>query len=321
MKEFSIIEKYFSHYKTQRDDVALGIGDDCAILRPPVDQELVVTTDSLIENIHFLHDMPVADIGYKSLAVSLSDIAAMGAEPAWVLLSLTLPDAKEKWLQEFCNGFFSLLDKFSLALVGGNTTQGPLNITTQVMGFVPPGKALRRSGARPGDLIYVTGTLGDAGLALQVLQKQRKLDKESFNELLPRLYRPQPRVKEGLVLQQLATAAIDVSDGLAADLSHLLTASKVGATIKTERLPLSKILRTQIKPEEAWQLALTAGDDYELCFTVSPALQNTFEIMFGSFDCGYICIGKIEEQTGLRIIDPQGKTFPIRNLGYEHFSA
>jgi thiamine-monophosphate kinase len=321
MKEFSLIEKYFSHHKTQRNDVILGIGDDCAILRPPANQELVVTTDSLIESIHFLRNTSAADIGYKALAVSLSDIAAMGAEPAWVLLSLTLPEANEKWLQEFCDGFYNLLDKFSLVLVGGNTTQGPLNITTQVTGFVSPGKALRRSGAKPGDLIYVTGTLGDAGLALQVLQKQRKLDKESLSELLPRLYRPQPRVNEGVVLQQLASAAIDISDGLAADLSHLLNASKVGATIKTARLPLSKILRTQIKPEQAWQLALTAGDDYELCFTVPPALQGTFEVMFGSFDCGYICIGKIEEQPGLRILDPQEKPFHIGNFGYEHFSA
>lgn len=321
MKEFSIIEKFFSHQASKRSDVIVGIGDDCAVLQSPVDQQLVMTIDNFIENIHFLKNTSPYDIGYKSLAISLSDIAAMGADPAWVMLSLALPHADEKWLTEFCRGFFKLLDKFSLTLIGGNTTQSKeINIATQVTGFVPPEKSLLRSGAKPGDLIYVTGTLGDAGLALKLLQKKIKIPKQYHDDILQKLLRPESRINEGITLRELATAAIDISDGLAADLSHLLQMSNVGATIKTERLPLSKTLRECIKKEDAWRLALTAGDDYELCFTIPPALQSTFELQFGSYNCGYICIGKIENEKGLRVIDVEGKEFKFSTKGYEHFS-
>jgi thiamine-monophosphate kinase len=321
MNEFELIKKYFTKHANDRSDVILGVGDDCAILQPPVDQQLVMTMDTLVENVHFTKKTPIHDIGYKSLAVSLSDIAAMGAEPAWVMLSLILPEADENWLKEFCLGFYALLNKFSLALIGGNISRGSeLSVTTQVTGFLPAGEELRRSGANPDDLIYVSGTVGDAAVALQMINKKIKIPDEFQEQLLQRLHRPEPRVREGITLRKLATSCIDVSDGLLADLNHLLGSSNVGATIKTHRLPLSKLLRTHIKPEIAWRFALGASDDYELCFTIPPALQSTFELMFGSYDCGYICIGHIEKETGLRILAPTGKEFKIDHKGYEHFS-
>lgn len=319
MTEFQLIDQFFAKHVSKRTDVVLGIGDDCAILQPPADQQLVMTTDTFIEEIHFPKKTDPHAIGYKSLAISLSDIAAMGAEPAWALLSLTLPKADEKWLAEFCRGFYYLIDKYSLALTGGNTAHGPLSITTQVTGFIPPDKAMLRSGAKPGDLIYVTGTLGDAGLGLKVLQGKAKLPDADKKEMLKRYFYPEPRVKEGMTLRQLATSCIDISDGLAGDLNHILESSNVGATIYTHKLPLSKTLRTAIKSEAAWQLALISGDDYELCFTIPAGLQSSFELMFGSYDCGYICIGKIEAEKGLRILDPENKPFKIEKKGYEHF--
>lgn len=319
MTEFEIIQKFFVSHSSPRSDVILGVGDDAAIVRPPVDHDLVITTDSLIENIHFYKSDAAFDLGYKVLAISLSDIAAMGAEPAWAMLSLSIPKVEDKWLTDFCQGFFQLLNQYSMSLIGGNTAKGQRQFTTQVTGFVPPNKALRRHGAKVGDLIYVTGTLGDAGLALAVLEKKIKIPKEYQADIFEKFYRPAPRVNEGITLRQFATSAIDVSDGLAADLMHILQQSGVGATIKTHRLPLSKTLRTCIKPELAWKLALTAGEDYELCFTIPPQLQSSFELMFGSYDCGYICVGKIEAEKGLRVIDPNNKPFNFGPGGYDHF--
>lgn len=321
LTEFEIIQQFFTSNKSSRPDVKLGVGDDCAIVHPPLDHDLVMTIDNFIRDVHFEKHYSAEDIGYKSLAVSLSDIAAMGADPAWVLLSLTLPETNAEWLTDFAKGFFRLIDHFSLQLIGGNTAQGPFNIATQVTGFLPQGTGLRRDAAKPGDLIYVTGTLGDAGLAWQALQRQIKLTDAALEEVLPRLFHPSPRIKEGILLRDMAHAAIDVSDGLAADLMHLLQASKVGATIKTHRLPLSKTLRTQIKPEQAWELALGAGDDYELCFTLPRDRQSEFEWRFGSFDCGYICIGEIEAEPGLRIVTEEGKPYAVKNKGYLHFSG
>lgn len=321
MKEFELINRFFASHRQNRPDVIVGIGDDCAIVQTPVDQRSVMTIDTFIENRHFLSNTSAYDIGYKSLAISLSDMAAMGAEPAWAMLALILPQANEEWLTEFCRGFYNLLDKFSLALIGGNTAKGSeISITTQMTGFLPLNEGMLRSGAQAGDLIYVTGTLGDAGVALEMLRKKIKIPKEFQEELLLRLHRPSPRIQEGITLRKLATACIDISDGLIGDLTHILENSQVGATIKTDRLPLSKALRTCLPPEQAWQYALSSGDDYELCFTIPAQLQSTFEMMFGSYDCGYICIGKIDQEKGLRILDPQGKEFSINKKSYEHFA-
>lgn len=312
LSEFELITRYFQSHKN-RSDVILGIGDDCALLEPPLNQHLAVTTDTLAEGIHFLPHTPAQTLGHKSLAISLSDLAAMGAEPAWALLSLSMPNSDEAWLSAFCRGFFQLLDHHNLQLVGGNTTRGPLSITTCLTGFIPFGKALRRSGAKPGDFIYVTGCLGDPALALRCLQKKINLPQNKIDKIKPCLETPIPRIAEGLALRNIATSAIDISDGLAADLEHILEESKVGATIDVQNLPLSKILR-DLPQEIAFELALNGGDDYELCFTVSPTQVDALE----KTNMDYHQIGVIEEKCGLRL-KLNDETFNFIQKGYQHF--
>lgn len=298
MNEFQLIDHFFSRHQTKRKDVILGIGDDAALLQPPAGQVLAISTDTLVADIHFFADAAPKEIGYRSLAVNLSDLAAMGAEPAWVMLSITLPNADEKWLQDFSQGFFQLIDQYNLQLVGGDTTKGPLSITVQVIGFVPPDKALKRNGAKPGDKVYVTGTLGDAGLALQ--------SKKS--------YAPIPRVQIGLALRGIATSCIDISDGLAADLNHILAASHVAAQIIVDDLPLSAELK-KLPPKEAWSLALSAGDDYQLCFTVPP--QHESQLKNVNDQIKYI--GVIEQGSGLQLKQRNGQIFMLEKTGFKHF--
>jgi len=298
MNEFQLIDHFFSHHQTKRKDVILGIGDDAALLQPPPGQVLAISTDTLVAGIHFFADAAPKAIGYQSLAVNLSDLAAMGAEPAWVMLSITLPDADEKWLQDFSQGFFQLINQYNLQLVGGDTTKGPLSITVQVIGFVPQDKTLKRSGAKPGDKIYVTGTLGDAGLALRT----------------KKLCAPIPRIETGLALRGIATSCIDISDGLAADLNHILAASQVAAQIVVDDLPLSSELK-KLPLEEAWKLALSAGDDYELCFTVSP--QD--EVKLKNIKDQITCIGVIQEGSGLQIKQRNDQAFILEKVGFRHF--
>jgi thiamine-monophosphate kinase len=323
LTEFAIIKDYFQKSKPKRQDVILGIGDDAAILEPPPNMNIVVSMDTLNAGVHFFDNTHPYDLGYKSLAVSLSDLAAMGAKPAWVLLGLSLPEADASWLTLFAEGLFSLIENFSLQLVGGDTTRAAsLSITTQVFGFIPKGMGLCRNAAKPDDLIYVTGTLGDAGLALQMLKGEVDLSVLSGQQrayLINRLQRPSPRICEGLQLLGVANAAIDISDGLVADLGHILQQSQVGATIYAEQLPLSSLLRDHLKPENAWELALSAGDDYELCFTVPPHQVDTLNMIISQFECGLRCIGKIEQLMGLRILQPDGKILEISKPGYEHF--
>jgi len=318
MSEFSIIDKFFNNKKHHRNDVLLGVGDDCALLRVPQQYTLATTIDTMVENVHFLPNVDPYDLGYKSLAISLSDLAAMGAKPTWATLAITLPHDNKTWLQNFSKGFFSLIKKFSLELVGGNTTRGSLTITTQLHGFLPKQKALRRDTAKVGDLIFVSGTLGDAGLALQHLLSQTKIMQQDQSYLLHRLNRPEPRVAEGIALLDIAHAAIDISDGLAADLSHILERSNVGATINIEKLPLSPPLLRNASLKNAQKLALNAGDDYELCFTVPqrklPQLKNISKY----FNCGFTLIGKIDKKSGLRIKHNDGKIMHLDSLGYEH---
>jgi len=299
MKEFELINKFLTKEAGKRDDVILGIGDDCAILRPSKNYDITVSTDSLVAGVHFPPNTAPYDIGYKTLAANLSDLAAMGAEPCWATLALTLPEINAAWLKEFCAGFFTLLKQYNMQLIGGDTTRGPLSLTAQVYGFLPKNKALRRSGAKPGDLIYVTGYLGDAGLGLQLPEKY----------FLQKLNRPIPRIKEGIALRDIASAAIDISDGPAADLGHILEQSNVGATIYTDDIPLSKELLTAVSKEQAIKLALSAGDDYELCFTAPQ--QRAVHIPCSK-------IGIIEEKLGLRILDHTGNPVILEQKGYEH---
>jgi len=318
--EFDLIRHFFTGQSVQRADVLLGIGDDAALLLPPVDSLLAMSVDTLIAGVHFPLDTAARAVGHKALAVNLSDLAAMGAEPAWATLALTLPGADSLWLTGFAQGFFDLARAHGVQLAGGDTTRGPLSITVQVTGFVPQGQALVRSGARPGDGVFLTGTVGDAGLGLRLYQQQSGANSDvddATTSLIHRLEFPLPRIATGLVLRGHASSAIDVSDGLAADLAHVLTASDVGADIRIDQLPLSPAYRL-LAPEEDWQMAVSAGDDYELCFTL-PAGQEV--AILAGLDCTCTRIGEISASPGLRWRDANGKQLILDNIGFDHFTS
>lgn len=312
LNEFDIIQMFFHHSSLYREDILLGIGDDCALVVPPLDHALAITTDTLVEGVHFLKNTAAYDIGFKALAVNLSDLAAMGAKPAWFTLALSLPEADETWLKGFSSGLFALANRYAVPLIGGDLTRGSLTITIQAHGFVRINKALRRDGAKPGDAIYVTHTLGDAALALLFLTNQLEIDPSHQPFLLDRLHRPEPRLAIAQTLGGIAHAAIDISDGLLADLGHILQKSGVGATINVDKLPLSEGLRHSVAIEKAYSLALHGGDDYELCFTLPPGQEGIFD-----FPC--TCIGKINEQLGCNLQYSNGKSYETVLKGYQHF--
>jgi thiamine-monophosphate kinase len=296
--------------------VVLGIGDDAALCQVPPGMQLAISTDTLLAGVHFPNDTAPADIGYKALAVNLSDMAAMGAQPVWFSLALSVPEMDWDWLQPFSQGLLELAREHHVALIGGDTTRGPLSITVTVHGFVPEGQALRRSGAKVGDDIWVTGSLGDAAAALQQIGSGMQSMKLRY-----RLDRPTPRVAAGMALREWASAAIDVSDGLAQDLGHILAASGLGAELELGRLPVSSSL-LEFHPADTtrWQLQLSGGDDYELCFTASP--KNAFAIEQALAECGVHAsvIGHTTQQTGLRCLAPDGEPFALVRTGFQHFS-
>ena len=310
-----------------REDVRLGIGDDAALLAVPAGQLLAVSTDTLVAGVHFPQSSKAYDIGWKALAVNLSDLAAMGATPAWATLALTLPHADRRWVGEFADGFAALAREFKLALVGGDTTQGPLSITVTVHGFVPEGAALLRSGARVGDVVFVTGTLGDAAAGLRCLDKndseaERLLSVPAGTResLIERLNRPLPRVALGLALRGRATACIDVSDGLLADLGHVCSASGVGAEIDVELLPHSSALAAVFDTQALQGFQLCGGDDYELCFTTA---EHDAAALLGDLarsGCAATRIGRILAETGVRAYDRSGNRVAIARPGWEHFA-
>jgi thiamine-monophosphate kinase len=315
--EFSLIDRIKAR-ATARADVALGIGDDAALLRVPAGQLLAVSTDTLLAGRHFPDDTDAADLGWEALAGSLSELSAMGAPPAWCTLALTLPHADAAWLDAFLDGFLELADAQGVALVGGDTTAGPLALTVTVHGFVPEGEALRRSGTRVGDEVWVTGTLGDAAAGLQ----QWRARGLQSAKLRHRLDRPTPRVEAGLALRGLARAAIDVSDGLAADLGHVLAASGVGAELELGRLPTSVPLLEHFGNDaERWGLQLSGGDDYELCFTAPAA--NAFAIEQALAQCDVIAtvVGRIVAGAGLSLRTPEGEAFDLPSAGFDHFGG
>ena len=318
--EFSLIDRYFAAHGLRRPDVALGIGDDCALLIPPAGQQLVVTMDTLVADVHFFATADPEGLGHKALAVNLSDLAAMGATPAWATLALTLPKADEDWLERFCQGLFALADRYGVQLVGGDTTHGPVTtLTIQAHGFVPPGSALRRDGAKPGDGIYVTGTPGDAGLALAAALGKAAVASEYRGYVQERLDRPEPRLTEGLALRGVASAAVDISDGLAQDLGHILERSRVGARLDVDRLPLSPALIASLDPEAAIVTALTSGDDYELCFTAPPERAPQLKNVAGGWECRCTRIGVITVEPGLQLVRADGSAFHLERQGYDHF--
>lgn len=321
LNEFDLIARYFTGKSPTRADVVLGIGDDGALVSVPAGMELVLTMDTLVAGVHFPAHTAAAAIGHKALAVNLSDLAAMGATPAWATLALTLPQANSGWLADFAAGFYALAHSHGVALIGGDTTRGPLTITVQAHGFVPAGSALRRNGARAGDEIYVTGTLGDAGLGLRVALGEVSLAPADAQCVRARLECPTPRVAAGLVLRGRATAAIDVSDGLMADLGHVLTASGCGAVVEAACLPLSPALSGWATANERWQLALTAGDDYELCFTVAPQQAQQVQMDLAAVGVPATRIGQVTAQTQLHCLQPDGTPVALSQAGYQHFSS
>jgi len=318
--EFSLIDRIRQRTAQSRDDVRLGIGDDAALLAVPSGQELAVAIDTMVEGVHFPRDTPAADIGWKALAVNLSDLAAMGATPAWALLALTLPRADEALIDGFADGFAQLAQTYRLALVGGDTTRGALTISVAVHGFVPPGKALTRAGAQVGDAVLVTGTLGDAASGLQLLQQRRRGDAQS-NYLIERLNRPTPRVAAGLALRERASACIDVSDGLLADLGHICATSGVGAEIEAALLPRSSALLDLFDDVSSRGFALSGGDDYELCFTVPPQRVASVQADLARLGCGATRVGRIVEGEGVKVRDANGQWLESAHQGWDHFRA
>ncbi len=318
MNEFEIIERFFKQaYPACKGDLVLGIGDDAAIINVAGDSELVMSMDTLVAGVHFFADTAPEDIAYKSLAVNLSDIAAMGASPRWMSLSLTLPDKDFSWLERFSASFNRLAVEHALVLIGGDLTQGPLSITLQIHGVSPKGKSLRRSGANIGDAIYVSGKLGAAAYALRHI-KERMLYPVPTALEMQRLYRPEARIKTGLALRDHATSCIDISDGLLADLGHLLKASKVGAKVRLADIPYADSLG-QLESALAIELALTGGDDYELCFTLASGLPESVLKKLASI-CPLYRIGTITKQaSGLRFINDNDAPYELKFHAYRHF--
>jgi thiamine-monophosphate kinase len=325
ISEFDLIRDYFSTRQQDRADVSLGIGDDAALLQPPPGMALAVSTDTLVDGVHFDRHCTPYDLGWKAAAVNLSDLAACGAEPAWVTLSLTLPEADDAWLSAFSDGLFALLSCHDVQLVGGDTCRGPLAVTLQAHGFIPAGQALLRSGARPGDDLYASGPLGLAGLALWSRQRGIELEQPSASAVFQALDRPEPRVELGQRLRGLATSTIDISDGLLADLGHICSASGVGAVIDTDSLPPSAAFSACTRPlidngslstGDMLALQLTAGDDYQLCFTAPAAARESLA------DLGVQRIGRIDDRRGdIRCVDGQGRAHSVTTAGYDHFAS
>ena len=315
LSEFAIIQNYFKKISVQRQDVVVGIGDDAALLTAPR-QQLVMTMDSLNVDIHFFADMPAEALGYKSLAVNLSDLAAMGAEPAWICLALSLPEVNEEWLEKFCQGFNRLLTEHQVQLIGGDTCRGALSCTVHATGFVDPDLALRRDKAQVGDLIYVSHSLGAAGLALEALKGKIMLSSADFEKVLAHLYYPTPRFEIARSLRGIAKTAIDLSDGLAGDLAHILKASKVGAVLYADKVPIAPTVLKYYSFKDALTLALTAGDDYELCFTIPATAQAIVEKNLGTH-CSLI--GKITAELDYLLEDAEGVCQPLVLCAHQHF--
>ncbi len=317
--EFQLITKYFNQQSLKHAETKLAIGDDCAVITPIANQSLAITMDTFTAGIHFPEDTRAAAIGHKALAINLSDLAAMGATPKWFTLAITLPEVNEDWLQQFCEGMFDVATKENIQLIGGDTTKSPiLSITIQAMGTLNNNQALKRSGAKPGDLVYVSNTIGDAGLALQALHNNIEIEKSDLIILQQALDKPIPRITLGQKLIGLATSCIDISDGFAQDLEHILQASNVGANIYLDKIPTSNLFNRYTNSKQK-SLALTTGDDYELCFTVSAIHEKQLQHISKELQLNLSCIGEIIEDQTLHIFDTHHQDVSLSNKGYQHF--
>jgi thiamine-monophosphate kinase len=317
LSETDLIRRFFQGLGAQRADVRLGIGDDAALVSMPAGEELVLTTDALVEGVHFLPGAPAHSLGHRALAVNLSDIAAMGASPAWALLSLNLPRADEEWLQAFASGFGTLAQAHAVALVGGNVSRGPLSITVQLAGTVPGPLALRRDGARTGHALYVSGHLGDAAAGLQLLRGQLRADAAAAEYLQRRFEYPQPRSQLGVALRGLASACIDLSDGLFVDAQRLLQASGCKAILELERLPVSAAMR-QLFGASAARRALEGGEDYELCFAAPSESATAIAAAADRCATAVACIGQLEAGEGVELRSGNS-VMQFSPLGFDHF--
>lgn len=319
MNEFTLIDHYFKSLPVKRKDVVFGIGDDAACMRVPDGYNLLVSTDTLVSGVHFLPEWDAYDIAYKALMVNISDMAAMAAQPCWVTLALTLPEVDQSWLASFSRALNDVLNRFNIDLIGGDTTHGPLSVTMTIMGVAPQGQSIRRSGAGAGDIILVSGELGAAAFAVKLLEDEDStIHKRDKAALMDKLLHPRPRVDLTDILRKYATSAIDISDGLSADLYHICQASKAGACINKDAIPIHPLLN-QYCPEWAVDLALGGGDDYELCFTV-PAPQLNL-LMHELKLMNQICypIGVMEKNPGLRIKMTDSNVEELNPCGYSHF--
>lgn len=317
LNEFELIEKYF-----QRDlggfGVALGIGDDCALLQPPEAKSMAVSMDTLVGGNHFPKNADPELIAERAMRVNLSDLAAMGAEPLWFSLGLTMPSADPHWLDGFSRGLFQAANLYNCSLIGGDTTRGPLSITIQVMGSVSTESALQRGNAKVGDTIYVTGYVGDGAAAVAVIKNELSVGKSAFNYFMSHYYRPTPRISEGQALRGIASAAIDISDGLMADLGHICKASGVGAVIDLERVPVSEAVKKLAKKEKLVEWALSGGDDYQLCFTVPEEHANDMERLIRQNKIAATAIGEITPGDDVTCMS-KGRVLNVSAMGFQHF--
>lgn len=318
MDEFRLIEQFFRR-DSRSSEVVVGIGDDGAVVKADTDKNLVLVTDTLVEGVHFPEGTTPHDLGFKLLAVNLSDIAAMGATPRWFLLNLVLPDANESWLEGFSTGLFSLATEFGVELIGGDTARGPLCVSATVGGQVQSGTALRRNGAQAGDQVWVSGTLGDAAIGLDLVHGVLGASDNDMGYLVGRLNRPKPRVELGLALGAIATAGIDISDGLLADLGHILKESgTLGASIDTSCLPLSPQAIGACGESLARQKALAGGDDYEICFTANPAQRLPIEQLKDKCNINLTCIGSVRSHAGIALTGTDNHDLTGIWAGYRH---
>lgn len=318
MNEFELIKRYFSNLYTNRDDVVMGVGDDAAVMNFPAGYQFVTATDTLVEGVHFFRSANPYDIAYKTLAVNLSDFAAMSATPAWVTLALTLPVAEEEWLASFAQGLEPLMRANNLALVGGDTTRGPLTISIAISGYAKSNSLFLRSQARVGQAIYVTGSLGGAAAAVALIAANKPYSEALF----ARHARPMPRnqIAQALSSLSLSTCAIDISDGFLADLQHVLSASGVGATILKTALPIDRHIREFFSEEDALSFALHGGDDYELMFTCDDDIpQASLQNIANEYNCTMTKVGVIESGHQLFIQDEVGQILLLKPMGYQHF--
>lgn len=319
--EFDVIDTFFKPLSSMGSTDEIGIGDDGAVLSCQAGKQLVVVTDTLVEGVHFPVETSACDIAWKALAVNLSDLAAMGATPAFYSLALSLPPEKnnQAWLEMFAGGLKQLANLYNIPLIGGDTTRSDrLTITITAQGWVESGNAILRKGAKPGDLIYVSGVLGEGGLGLKAVQQH--WDKVSYASAIQKLNKPAPQVTLGYYLKGLATSAIDVSDGLLADLKHILSSSQVGAWVDVESVPVSNCMQTYIQQSNDWSLPLIAGDDYELCFTIHPDSQIAIHELAEELEISLTEVGQIVTgEGGIQLKNtPQGQT-SLQSLGFEHF--